>query len=209
MRYSYCKNALKNYVKNNYKEYLLVCILFLIGIFVGVMIINNCKEKQLSEITAYINELITKYKELESVDKYSLIIESIKKNILFAIILWLAGTTVIGLFILLIIILLRGIILGFTISSIIITFGFFKGILFIIASIIIQNLFYIPAILTIGVSSIKLYKSIIQDKRKQNIKIEIIRHTVISFIMVILMVLAACIENMISIEIIKDIVKYF
>ena len=53
MRYSYYKDTLKNYVKNNYKEYLLVCILFLIGIFVGVMIINNCKDAQLTEITTY------------------------------------------------------------------------------------------------------------------------------------------------------------
>ena len=209
MRYSYYKDTLKNYVKNNYKEYLLVCILFLIGIFVGVMIINNCKDTQLTEITIYIKDFITKYKEIENINISSLIIDGIKKNLLFAIILWLAGTTVIGMLIVLIMILLRGIILGFTVSSITIALGFFKGTVFTISSILLQNLLYIPAILTIGVSSIKLYKSIIKDKRKENIKIEIIRHTIISFFMVILIVISVFIGNFISIKMLKNIIKYF
>ena len=209
MRYSYYKDTLRHYVKNNYKEYLLVCFLLLIGVFVGVMIINNCKDAQLTEITSYIKDFITKYKEIENINISSLIIDSIKKNLLYAIILWLAGTTVIGMLVVLIMILLRGIILGFTISSITIALGFFKGTVFTITSILLQNLLYIPAILTIGVSSIKLYKSIIKDKRRENIKIEIIRHTIISFFMVILIVISVFIGNFISIKMLKNIIKYF
>lgn len=209
MRYSNYKNALKNYIKINYKEYILISLIFLIGIFVGVMIINNSKESQVSEILTYINDFITKYKEIENINKVSLIIESIKRNLLLAIILWLAGTTVICMPIVLIVILFRGIALGFTISSITITLGTLKGILFCVSSIALQNFLYIPAILTIGVSSIKLYKSIIKDKMRENIKIEIIRHTIISVLMVILLVLSAIIENLISIKILKNIIKYF
>lgn len=209
MRYSNYKNALKNYININYKEYILISLIFLIGIFVGVMIINNSKESQISEISTYINDFITKYKEIDNINKVSLIVESIKKNLLLAIILWLAGTTVICMPIVLIVVMLRGIVLGFTISSITITLGTLKGILFCVSSIALQNILYIPAILTIGVSSIKLYKSIIKDKMRENIKIEIIRHTIISVLMVILLVLSAIIENLISIKILKNIIKYF
>lgn len=209
MRYSNYKNALKNYIKINYKEYILISLIFLIGIFVGVMIINNSKESQVSEISTYINNFITKYKEIDNINKVSLIAESIKKNLLLAIILWLAGTTVICMPIVLIVVMLRGIVLGFTISSITITLGTLKGILFCVSSIALQNILYIPAILTIGVSSTKLYKSIIKDKMRENIKIEIIRHTIISVLMVILLVLSAIIENLISIKILKNIIKYF
>ena len=100
-------------------------------------------------------------------------------------------------------------ILGFTISSITVALGTLKGILFCIVSLVLQNILYIPAILTIGVSSIKLYKSIITDKRKENIKIEIIRHTIISTIMIAVLVLSTIIENFISLKIIKKIIKYF
>ena len=209
MVYSGWKSILKKYVKNNYKEYILVCILFLIGIFIGVMIINNCSENKISEITTYINNFITRYKEIENINKISLLIQSIKKNLIFAVILWLAGTTVIGMPLVLITILLRGTILGFTISSITTTLGVLKGLRFSIASMTLHNLIYIPAILTIGVSSIKLYKSIIEDKRKENIKLEILRHTIISLIMIILLVLSTIIENFITLKILKKIIKYF
>lgn len=209
MRYSNYKNTLKEYIRNNYKEYFLVSLLFLIGIFVGVMIINNCKESQVSEITTYINEFITKYKQIENINKMVLIIDTVRKNLLFALVLWFAGTTIIGMPIVLTIILIRGTILGFTLSSIAMTLGPLKGILFCLLAIFLQNIIYIPAILTIGVSSIKLYKSIVKDKRRNNIKVEIIRHTVISFFMIILLVLSAIIENAMSMKLLKMFIKYF
>lgn len=209
MRYSKYKNILKQYVRNNYKEYLLVSLLFLIGVFIGVMIINNVKANQITEIISYINEFITKYKKLENINQMALIIDTIKKNLLFAIIIWIAGTTVIGMPIVLTIILLRGTILGFTISSITIAMGPLKGLLFCLLATVLQNIFYIPAILSIGVSSIILYKSIVKNKRRDNIKFEIIRHTLISFFMIIILVISAIIENTISIKLLKVFIKYF
>lgn len=209
MKYSNWKTILNNYVKKNYKEYIIVTVLFIIGIFIGVMIINSSQENQVNEISTYINEIITKYKELNNINKFELVIKSIKRNLLFAIVIWSAGTTVIGIPIVLIMILIRGIVLGFTISSIIITLGTLKGILFCMIALVLQNIIHIPAILTIGTSSIKLYKSIIKDKRKENIKIELIRHTIICILMIVLLILSEIIENYISFKLIKKMIKYF
>ena len=209
MNISNWKTILKEYIKNNFKEYLLVCILFIIGIFIGVMAINFSNENNIEEIEKVINEVVKKYKKVENINNLQLTFQSIKRNVLFAIILWTGGTTIIGLPIVLLSILIRGVILGFTISSITVALGTLKGILFCIGSVALQNVLYIPAILTISVSSIKLYKSIITDKRKENIKIEVIRHTIISTIMIIVLVLSAIIENFISLKFIKKIIKYF
>ena len=209
MNISSWKTILKEYIKNNFKEYLLVCILFIIGIFIGVMTINFSNENNIEEIEKVINEVVNNYKKVENINNLQLTFQSIKRNVLFAIILWTGGTTIIGLPIVLLSILIRGVILGFTISSITVALGTLKGILFCIGSVALQNVLYIPAILTISVSSIKLYKSIITDKRKENIKIEVIRHTIISTIMIIVLVLSAIIENFISLKFIKKIIKYF
>ena len=209
MRNSQLEKVIKNYIRNNYKEYILVGLLFLIGIFIGVMIINNCKEAQITEISTYISNFIAKFKGIENINTTDLIIKSIKNNIILAMIIWLAGTTVIGIPIVFISIIFRGIVLGYTISSFTITLGMGKGIAFCIISIFLQNLLFLPAILTLGVSSIKLYKSIIKDKRKENIKIGIIRHTIISILMVIILVLSSIIENTISLNILRKLIKYF
>ena len=55
----------------------------------------------------------------------------------------------------------------------------------------------------------KLYKSIIKDKRKENIKLEILRHTIFSLIMLILLIISAIIEIFISTNILSNIIKYF
>lgn len=209
MRNSQIKYIVRNYLINNYKEYILMALLFIIGLFTGVLIINNCKESQIFEISAYINDFITKFKIAENINKTELIVTSIKYNLFLASIIWLAGTTVIGIPIVLITTILRGLVLGYTISSITLTLGTVKGITFCLTTIFLQNILFIPAFLTLGVSSLKLYKSIIKDKRKENIKLEIIRHTVISIFMIIIMIMSSVIENIISLNILKKIIKYF
>ena len=209
MQDSKWKLVLKNYVKNNYKEYILTSLIFIIGLFIGVMIINNSTETQSSEITTYLNEFITKFKGIQNINKTSLIFTYIKNNIILAVIIWVAGTTVIGLPIVLIAILLRGLILGYTISAVTLTLGASKGIIFCLISIFLQNILFIPAVLTLGVSSIKLYKSIMKDKRRENIKVEIIRHTIISAIMILVLVISSLVENVISITLLKSFIKYF
>lgn len=209
MQNSKWKIILKNYVKNNYKEYILTSLLFIIGLFIGVMIINNCTETQSSEITVYLNEFITKFKNTQSINKSELALSSIKNNTILSLIIWLAGTTVIGMPIVLIVIMFRGIVLGYTISAITLTLGTTKGIFFCLVSIFIQNLLFIPAVLTIGVSSIKLYKSIMKDRKIENVKMEIIRHTIIAIIMSLILCVSSLLENTISITLLKKIIKYF
>ena len=203
------KNMIVNYILNNKKEYIIVSILFIIGLFTGVIIVNNCSKNQLQEIYQYISDTIIKLKNSQNIDKGELIISSIKNNVILALIIWAAGTTVIGIPIVLAVIIYRGFSLGYTISALSITQGKIKSIIFCIATLCPQNLIIIPAILSLGVSSIKLYKSIIKDKRKENIKIEILRHTIFSSLMLGMLVIASFIENTISINTIQKIIKIF
>lgn len=87
--------------------------------------------------------------------------------------------------------------------------GLSKGMVFIIASLILQNILFIPAILALAVSGFKLYKSIVKDKRRENIKLEILRHTIFSFIMLVILMISSLIEILISTNILKIIIKYF
>lgn len=87
--------------------------------------------------------------------------------------------------------------------------GLSKGLLFIFITIVLQNLIFIPAILALAVSGFKLYKSIIKDNRKENIKLEIIRHTIFSIVMLLLLIISSLIEIFISTNILKILIKYF
>ena len=203
------KSVIVNYILNNAKEFILIGLLFIIGVFVGVIMINNCNDLQRNEISTYISEFINRLKNIENIDKTSLIVDSIKNNIILALIIWIAGTTVIGVPIVLAVILFRGMCLGYTVSAISYTLGSLKGILFCIISLCMQNILFIPAILSLGVSSIKLYKSIIKDKRKDNIKVEFVRHTIFSGLMLVILILSSFVENIVSVNLLKKMIKFF
>ena len=202
------KQIIIEHVANNKKEYTIVILLFIIGIFLGVFFVNNMQENPKEEIQTYINNFIGKMKNLQNIDNATLLKNSIIQNVIFAILIWFFGTTVIGLPIVFGLVLYRGFCLGYTISSFITILGIGKGITFILASLLFQSLLTIPAILGLAVSGFKLYKSIIKDKAKENIKLEIARHTIFSLIMIAILLLASVVEIFISTNLMKILVKY-
>ena len=123
--------------------------------------------------------------------------------------LWFAGTTIIGIPIVLGIILVRGFCLGYTISACVFTLGKIKGILFILTTIFLQNIIFIPALMILGVSSIKLYQSIIKDRRKENIKLSILKHIIISIGIMLTLIISSIIKVEISYRLIVHLVRYF
>lgn len=203
------RKAFKEHISINQREYIIVLLMFAVGIFLGVMFINNCKTTQKDEITVYINNYISNAKGDNSICTIHALKDSIKDNILLAIGLWFAGTTIIGIPIVFGIVLFRGFCLGYTISACVYTLGISKGMVFIAISMLLQNILFIPALLALCVSGIKLYKSIIKDRRKENIKIEVIRHTIFSVFMLIVLIISAIIKINISGELIQNLIKYF
>lgn len=203
------KDIILNYVTENFNKYLLVIVIFLIGIFTGVIVINNSSEETAFRTADYVTGFIQTLKDTEKINFSELLLSSVKRNFGLTVILWFAGTTVIGIPVVFIILFMRGLSLGYTISAFTSILGTSKGIMFLILSLFFQNVMFIPAILTIGVSSIKLYKSILKDRRKENIKVEIIRHSILSLIMFGVLILASFIENNISFVMLQKMIKYF
>ena len=195
--------TIKEHVANNKKEYVIVSILFVIGIFLGVFFINNVGQEPKTLITEYLNQFIEKLKSTEDLNLIELLKTSIGQNIMLAIGLWFFGTTIIGIPAVFGIVAYRGFCLGYTIAACISIMGISKGIIFVLILLLLQNLLVIPAILALAVSGIKLYKSIMRDKTKENVKIEMLRHTVFSLIMLMVLIVSSVIEIFASTNILK------
>ena len=54
----------------------------------------------------------------------------------------------------------------------------------------------------------KLYKSIMKDKRRENIKLEVIRHTIMCIILFSLLVVASLVEVYISTNLFMLVIKF-
>lgn len=202
------KNIILKHVYNNIKEYVTLLIIFFIGIVIGTIFINNSKSETQLEISSYITNFVNSLKEDNIIDKGMLFKNSIKQNIIIALLLWISGLTVIGMPIVYTVIGYRGFCLGYSISSIIASLGNKNGIIFIFSSMFFQNILLIPAIFIIAVSGIKLYQSIMKDRRRENVKIEIYRHTILTLITSIVLIISSFIEAYISSYLVRIIIKY-
>ena len=200
---------IKEHIFNNKKEYMIVSLLFIIGIFLGVLFVNHVQEAQKLEITTYLSTFMDKMKNTENLNHMELLKNSMGQNIMLAIILWFFGTTVRGLPVVFGLVLYRGFCLGYTIAVCITIMGLPQGILLVLILLLLQNILFIPAILALAVSGFKLYKSIIKDRNKENVKIEVVRHTIFSLIMLLVLVLSSVIEIFLSTNILKGVIKYF
>lgn len=187
-----------NHIINNKREYLIITILFFIGLIIGVLFINYSDDNQIQEISTYLIDLFNNIKSLENVDLFNVFKESFLSNTIILILIWFGGTTIIGMPIVYGTIILKGFSIGYTISSIIISIGVGKGIIIALSLLLIHNLIFIPAMFATCASGVKLYQSIVKNKERKNIKFEILRHTIFCVFMMLLMLLASIIETYVS-----------
>lgn len=185
---------LYNHIVNNKRGYLIVTILFFIGLIIGVFFINNAKNSQIEEINNYLKEIVNNVKTYENIDYVNLLKQSLTSDFLIIILLWFGASTIIGIPVVYGTIVVKGFSMGYTISSIINCFGIGKGIAISLAIMLLHNIIFIPTMLATSVSGVKLYQSIMKNKDRENIKIEIIRHTIFCAFMLILMFIASLIE---------------
>ena len=175
-------NIVKEHIYRNLKQYVIVCIFFLIGIIAGVILVNHLEIQEKDNIGSYIKTFIECLKTDYQINHINLLKNIIGNHIIFAFVLWFMGCTIIGIPIVYGLIIYRGFSLGYTISTIIYTLGTGKGILFSLITLLLQNIIIIPAIFALEV------------RGKENIKIEMIRHTVFSFFILLLLMVSSIVE---------------
>ena len=186
------KKILLNYINRNRKNLFIIIILFCIGVAIGIIFINNTEDIQKNSIRDCINNLIINAKNYDNIEKIELLSFSIKNNLIIIIIIWFLGCTIIGGPIIYLVILYKGISIGYTISALIAVLGIKIGTITALLALSIHNIIYLPAFFIIAENGIKLYKGIY--KKCINIKEEFIKHTIALFITSGIAILSSFIE---------------
>ena len=118
----------KNNIMKQKKLYLFLIVLVIVGIIAGILfwfVINN-EDKLL--VTKNLNNFFECIKKGNAINYWSSLFNSLVTGLIYIVLIWLLGISIVGLPIILIIITIKSFIVGFSISSIIASYGF-KGIL--------------------------------------------------------------------------------
>ncbi len=190
------KKVLIEYIIRNKKNFIIIAILFCIGITIGIFSVNNSNDTQKEELNSYITNLLEKVKTTNNINNLELLGLSIKEKVTLILIVWFLGCTIIGGIFIYLAIIYKGFTIGYTISAMIAVLGTKQGIILSLISLLMQNIIFLPAFFLIAENGIKLYKGIYT--RCINLKEEVIRHSIIMLITIMLSIFSSLVEVYIS-----------
>lgn len=157
-------NKIKRQFQNNYLIYFILMLCMIIGIIVGSFVVIKYKQSEGLKLIAYFN-WVFKYLNNEIYGSINIFKFSFFSNIKIIIFIWLIGLIGLGVFIIPIIICLKGVSIGFTVGCLVNSFGF-KGFLFSCFGLFPYYLLAMPTFLLMA--GISTFNSIFKNKFKKN-----------------------------------------
>ena len=162
-------NKLKYGAINNKKIIMFLLGLCVIGIISGSIFITLIKSSDKTSIINYINDFIS---NIGKIDIKNSLINSLLANIIYTLIIWLLGISVIGIPIILFMYFSKLFILGFTISSFILTYklkGLLLAFIYVFPTQVINILIYtLISLYAIKISNNLIYTTF--NKKDTNFK---------------------------------------
>ncbi|WP_073195907.1 stage II sporulation protein M [Caloranaerobacter azorensis] len=193
---------LKKIFNNHFQKYIflyfLVIVFLMIGISTGAITIRTVDDTAREQIINYLgsfSSIISKDADLNTIKVFRY---SITNNIQTIIAIWLLGITVIGVPIVLIIIALRGFIIGFTVAFFIKEFKI-KGLTLSLLYLLPQNVFLIFGFIVTSVISILFSISILKNRinviRRPSFLNRFVNYTITMFIISIIIIIGSLVES--------------
>lgn len=196
-----------NHISKNINIYFKILVVFIIGICIGIFVVNQLSEIGKQNINEYITSSITNLKEGSEIPKGQFLKTSILKNIAIVLVIWFLSLTILGSFMLYFVTLILGITFGYTLSALMTTFTFIQGLLFFLTAMLLQNIVSLPSIFYLIVQGIKAQHEL-SVKQNSSIKYTLVKNSIYAIIVMILLATSSLIEVYISGGLVSSIVKY-
>lgn len=195
----------------NKKINIFVFFVIVLGIISGTIFLlainQNDKELVVNQITNFISNIND-----NNINNFNAFKNSLLENIIFILIIWILGMSIIGIIFNIFIIYLKGFTLGFTISSFFLIYkykGLLLGTIYLVPSMIIN----IIVALIIGVYSIilttYLWKIIFMKDKSNSLSKFLKKYMLILLTCIILIIISSLCESYLFPALIKLVIKMF
>ena len=142
-----------NHFENNFWLYIISVFCIFLGIVLGIYTVKYLGPVEKEQLTSYLSRFTSSINGKNIIYK-DIFFQSVRNNLPIIIGIWFLGLTMIGIPLILIIDILKGYTLGFTISFIIKGVGV-KGIWITLLGILPQNIIYLPCMMFASVSAME------------------------------------------------------
>ncbi|WP_318508507.1 stage II sporulation protein M [Bacillus sp. T3] len=151
------KRLYQNIAANHFREYssvyIFVIVLFLMGVIFGAVVVNSLSFSQKEDLFYYLSQFfggLTNGKQAEAND---LFLQSLLHNSKYIGLMWVLGISIVGLPVILILLFIKGMVVGFTVGFLVNQMGW-DGFLLSFVSVLPQNFIIIPIFIIMAVMTI-------------------------------------------------------
>ncbi|MDD3224917.1 MAG: stage II sporulation protein M [Clostridium sp.] len=166
MKIESIKEECIRHFQGNLWLYLFSSICLCTGIVLGVYTVKYMSSFDKSDLISYMTSF-TSSGNFKNINYEVVFLEVLKTNIPQLIIIWFLGLTMIGIPIILVMDIIKGFTLGFTVTFFINGMGM-KGIWLSLFSVIPQNIIYIPCVIISSVIAMEFSFMLIKDNSNKN-----------------------------------------
>ncbi|AKN34042.1 sporulation protein [Clostridium carboxidivorans P7] len=153
---------LNKHVQSNFWLYIISLLCICTGIVLGMYSVRYMGSFDKTDLLSYIKNFNTAINS-GNISYKSIFSETLKSNVPILLAMWFLGLTMIGIPIILIIDIIKGFTIGFTISFMVNGMGM-KGMMFSLLGVLPQNIIYIPCFILASVIAMDFSMAILKDK---------------------------------------------
>jgi len=199
---------INKHVQSNFWLYVVSLLCVCTGIVLGIYSVRYMGDFEKSDLLSYLNNFSTTVNS-SGVNYKNILVETIKNNITILLAVWFLGLTMIGIPVILIIDVIKGFTIGFTISFVINGMGI-DGMWFSLLGVLPQNIIYIPCIIFASVLAMEFSLTILRDRTnrqwKSNIWVRVTSYSLSFLLVIVVMFLGFLMETYITPNMVKIII---
>lgn len=188
------------YLSEHQTLYVFTIVLFAMGVVFGAILVNSLGLSQKEELLRFLEYFFSNMNSGGLADPQLHFLQSFAFYLKTVGIMWILGLSIIGLPMILLLLFLKGIVVGFTVGFLVSQMQG-QGVLYALAGVLPQNMLVVPALILIGVGgisfSLRLIKTRLLSKRDQ-IMPHFMTYSALVVIMFSVLTVAALFETFVS-----------
>ncbi len=205
------KYALQSHLRDFFSLYVFIFVLFLMGIVFGAVTVNSLSHLQKNDLFEYLSLFFGQVQNGSIAEQGVMFKQSFLHNARLVGLMWILGLSIIGLPIILVLIFLKGVVVGFTVGFLVNQLGW-HGFMLSFVSVMPQNLLLIPAFIIFGTAalsfSLKLMRQLFIKKTTADALFPaFMRYTMLMIIIIIAVGAASSFEAYLSPVLMKSVIK--
>ncbi len=206
------KRSFSQHMQEHSSLYTFTVVLLMMGIVFGAVIVNSLSLMQKEDLFHYLNRFFGQVSEGEVASASAMFTQSFLHYLKYMGLIWILGLSIIGLPVILVLLFLKGMVVGFTVGFLVNQMGW-QGFLLSFVSVLPQNLILIPAFVLVTTAavaiSLTLIKAQFSNRMKTPLMPLLVRYTMTVILIMVLVACASFVEAFLSPTLIKTTIGIF